>query len=348
MIEESKRIELWGAFSVRDHLRRRPFVAEVLLYDRLMIPRPPTLEEEQPEPKEESQLTRWMRSGWKPGRLKNALDILRERELAIELPWAEQARRDWSDLYHGSDFAQIGGKRSEIVNMARAEIEMAKATMPNQAAFVATGGLIATYVAGEVQHPLAQRLVALARTPGVPIEPVIAYRSYKEFQHEQSVKKVKFDPTAERPYAMFGWEFFVPEDSDKTDWQLLREACQLASRDDFRETRQSFHYWLKHMHEGNVDPETARDDMLKRLREYRAVIRGSRMKTIPRYVAKVAPVLAPLAHLVLPETYAIGGDAAAGGASLIVEWLLPEKKSDHHARPAALVHQARRFFDRRD
>ena len=146
---------------------------------------------------------------------------------------------------------------------------MAKATMPNQAAFVATGGLIATYVAGEVQHPLAQRLVALARTPGVPIEPVIAYRSYKEFQHEQSVKKVKFDPTAERPYAMFGWEFFVPEDSDKTDWQLLREACQLASRDDFRESRQSFHYWLKHMHEGNVDPETARDDMLKRLREYR-------------------------------------------------------------------------------
>ena len=126
---------------------------------------------------------------------------------------------------------------------------------------------------------------------------------------------------------MFGWEFFVPEDSDKTDWQLLREACQLASRDDFRETRQSFHYWLKHMHEGNVDPETARDDMLKRLREYRAIIRGSRMKTVPRYVAKVAPVLAPLAHLVLPETYAIGGDAAAGGASLIVEWLLPEKKS---------------------
>jgi hypothetical protein len=39
---KSKRIELWGTFSVKDHLRERAFVAEVLLYDRLVIPRPPT------------------------------------------------------------------------------------------------------------------------------------------------------------------------------------------------------------------------------------------------------------------------------------------------------------------
>jgi hypothetical protein len=33
--------ELWGTFSVRDHLRRRAFVAELLIYDRLVIPYPP-------------------------------------------------------------------------------------------------------------------------------------------------------------------------------------------------------------------------------------------------------------------------------------------------------------------
>ncbi len=33
-------VSLWGTFSVVDHLRRRPFVADVLLYDRLVVPVP--------------------------------------------------------------------------------------------------------------------------------------------------------------------------------------------------------------------------------------------------------------------------------------------------------------------
>lgn len=33
-------VSLWGTFSVADHLRRRPFVADVLLYDRLIVPVP--------------------------------------------------------------------------------------------------------------------------------------------------------------------------------------------------------------------------------------------------------------------------------------------------------------------
>ena len=49
--------EIWGTFSVKDHLRRRPFVAEVLLYDRLMIPRPPTPQEERPEPGKENEFS---------------------------------------------------------------------------------------------------------------------------------------------------------------------------------------------------------------------------------------------------------------------------------------------------
>jgi len=32
--------ERWGTFSVRDHVGDAPFVSEVLLYDRLVIPVP--------------------------------------------------------------------------------------------------------------------------------------------------------------------------------------------------------------------------------------------------------------------------------------------------------------------
>lgn len=36
------KLEQWGTFSVKDHLRSRAFVAEVILFDKLVIPRPAT------------------------------------------------------------------------------------------------------------------------------------------------------------------------------------------------------------------------------------------------------------------------------------------------------------------
>jgi hypothetical protein len=342
------KIELWGTFSVRDHLRKRPFVAEVLLYDRLMIPRPTMPEEEKLEPGEENQFARWSRRGWEPERLREFLDILREGDLAVELPWGKQERQDWGDLYHVSGLAQIGAERAAMAQAAKSEIELAKTIAPDQAPYIATSGLISAYIANQMQNDVARRLLALAKTPGVPIEPVIAYGAYQEFQNEQLLQPADSatPPEGLTPYAMFGWEFFVPEDSGKSDHELLRESVRLASRPDFRETRQSFHGWLKQMHDGGVDPETARAEMLKMLEEYRAIVRGSGLNTALRYAAKAAPVLAPLAGLVSPDV-GVGMGVAAGGAALIVEWLAPKRKPDERIRPAALVYDARCFFGKK-
>lgn len=342
------KVELWGTFSVRDHLRERPFVAEVLLYDRLMIPRPTTLKEEEPGPGEEDEVTRWRRQGWQPERLRELLDILGEGDLAVELPWGKLVRKDWYDLYHGSGLEQIGARRTEVAESAKREVEMAKWAAPDQAPFVATGGLIASYVANEAQNDVARRVVALAKTPGVPIEPVIAYSSYTDFHGEQALQPAAspLPPEALRPYAMFGWEFFVPEDANKSDHALLRDAIKLASRPDFRETRQSFHGWLKQMHDGAVDPATAREELLRMLEEYRSIVRGSGLRTAVRYAAKAAPVLAPLAGLLGAEV-GMGVGVAVGGAALTVDWLVPKSKSDERVRPAALVYEATRFFGKK-
>ncbi|HEX2746014.1 MAG TPA: hypothetical protein VHN16_16650 [Streptosporangiaceae bacterium] len=32
--------QIWGCYSVADHLERRAFVADLLLYDRLVVPTP--------------------------------------------------------------------------------------------------------------------------------------------------------------------------------------------------------------------------------------------------------------------------------------------------------------------
>jgi hypothetical protein len=84
--------ELWGTFSVRDHLRRRAFVADVLLYDRLVIPYPP----------DEEQRREWRSEGWAPGRLERKLEILAKADLVRPAPWSEWKR----DLFR-SAWAQL-------------------------------------------------------------------------------------------------------------------------------------------------------------------------------------------------------------------------------------------------
>ena len=42
VVADAPRHQLWATFSVKDHCRRGAFIAEVLLYDKLLIPVVPT------------------------------------------------------------------------------------------------------------------------------------------------------------------------------------------------------------------------------------------------------------------------------------------------------------------
>jgi hypothetical protein len=77
--------ERWGTFSVKDHTGDQPFVADVLMYDRLIIPRPP---------KEKRSL--WVRNEWDPDRLDAIIDVLRAdqepaKQHAITVAWDDFA-----------------------------------------------------------------------------------------------------------------------------------------------------------------------------------------------------------------------------------------------------------------
>src|SRR6478672_430120 len=79
-------IELWGTFSVRDHLVERAFIADVLLYDRLVIPTRPdgTPGDEWP-------------AAWKSAKQRTLLGDL--AELAISVPWdAQRLLQDFANL----------------------------------------------------------------------------------------------------------------------------------------------------------------------------------------------------------------------------------------------------------
>src|SRR5262252_7087198 len=87
--------QVWGTFSVKDHCQPHAFVAEVMLYDRLVIPRPP----------DETERTRWREANWNPELQDRLLKILGERAYVINWDAARQA--SWHDRYAaGAEIAQ--------------------------------------------------------------------------------------------------------------------------------------------------------------------------------------------------------------------------------------------------
>ena len=341
------KVQQWGTYSVRDHRRTRPFVADVLLFDKLIIPRPATHEELYFEGQSKpaiDQLQRWRDEDWDPDAQRRLLDVLKEFDLAIELPWGGLAQHDWQRVYD-DPAAELRFDRSDLTRSIQDQIEMAKSGIPEEAAYLSTAGLLALYVANKMSNDVARKLFNRAKTPGVPVETVIAYGSYAEFQGDHGPGDSADLPVPETtsPYAMFGWEFFVPEDSDKSDAELLRQAAQLASRPDFCETRQYFHGWLKQMYEGGVDRQDAYEDMLKMLSEYKSIVKKSGLATSARYAAKVAQILAPIAGLA-GHGLGVAAGVAVSGAAMAVERLIPLPQVPEHLRSAAVLHDARKFF----
>src|ERR1039457_5172509 len=74
--------ERWGTFSVRDHMLDQPFAADVLMYDRLVIPHPANPDER----------AMWSEARWAPDRLDSFLKVLRtdgdeHKRHAITVDW---------------------------------------------------------------------------------------------------------------------------------------------------------------------------------------------------------------------------------------------------------------------
>lgn len=81
--------QVWGTFSVKDHCEPGAFVAEVMLYDRLVVPVPPDDDDEERK--------RWTMNNWQPERLDVLRGILKER--IREVPWTKYRQESWKNRY---------------------------------------------------------------------------------------------------------------------------------------------------------------------------------------------------------------------------------------------------------
>jgi hypothetical protein len=248
--------ELWGTFSVRDHTESRPFVAEVMLYDRLVIPVPPPGARDfwaAPE------------QGWNPDRQERVLKVLRAK------------RDDEPPLVHEVEWNDI--RRSVYKEN---KITAASAGQRQMDGFQLTADQL-------IED--AEVLEARNRD-GEGARVVSAYVSRKNLAEEVDVTEVAesdlADPLAreEKLAIAVGRSFLVPDDpsdpsdpSEERDLDLLERAVRLARKQSFRQQRAAYNDWVEQMVHNRLTTKTAVDKMARLLEEYQAAVRREKIET---------------------------------------------------------------------
>ena len=286
--------EVWGAYSVRDHLEPHPWAADVLLYDRLLIPVPPS----QDEPNGPAEWRRWTTAGWKPERQSQLLEILGDTAQAVT--WDEFRQQQWSDLHA----AALSTFASDVA---------AGAHHPSAASpYGATAAVLQA-------SDLPSRVTA--------VNAVATYRSLAALTEAVDMREV--GPTTSLPagqaVVVIGREFLMPDPAQFTgDDDLLRAAVGLSADPDYHRRRTAYWRWQREfLNDGlYIDPESiaaAVEEMQDLVADEHRALRNRRIRLITMFAtcvsaAAAALLAAPLVPLSMAAAFLSVGQFVAGEA----------------------------------
>jgi hypothetical protein len=312
--------ELWGTFSVRDHCRRGAFIAEVLLYDQLLLPVVPAADdfEREAEIKGEKidavklaqqEWERWTKAGWNPARQTLLTIILKNKDRVSLIPWTLDRQSEW------------------------------KASMDKEFSDARRNGYFTT---GSVLEQFAPRM---AKT----IVAVSQYRSLAELRNGEGIRRVtrpKPLPTSTL-LAVLGHELLLPGDPDEDNFRYLEEALDVSSDPTYRERRRKLYEWQQQfVREGMTDApsiKAAVDHMETLVNDLRTANERQKRWRWARQFFNFLGVTAKVAALGGPATasYAAGGAAVASVGTFVVDEAAPRPIVEAGVAAATLVLDAR-------
>jgi hypothetical protein len=302
--------ELWATFSVKDHCRRGAFIAEVLLYDKLLIPVLPT-EADALSPAEAAvEKQRWVDAGWQPTRQEKVVDVLADR--AAPIPWTAARQAEWRE------------------SMTR---------------LLADGRRNGYFQTGTVLQKFAP---AMARTVvGVsPAYSVQELRTKSGVRRREPEEKLP----ASALLAVLGYELLMPDLARVGYVKALQQAVEVARADEYRGRRRDLYDWQQRfVRSGQTDAssvEAAVNEMSRLVADLRKAAKGQSRWTNSKQSFSFLGAMAAAAVLAAPvvaPSVAAGGAAVAAVGSFVVEAAGPKAAAAEPGVPAAaLILSARR------
>jgi hypothetical protein len=177
--------------------------------------------------------------------------------------------------------------------------------------------------------------------PPVEVDAVAAYGSYQAFSKDHHIGLAEIDSTPPTNLLnVFGWEFLVPNDSELSDEDLLKQALEIASLEETKKHRRSFHEWRRDVILSGRSPQEASEEMEEIIQDYRSAVDRSKIPTVAKYAFAVVSAAADIAALVFPPLAA--GSIFATLGSLVSESV--EGEVSENLKIAAMFHEARKRF----
>lgn len=298
--------ERWGTFSVADHLRPRAFVAEALLFDRLVIPYPPTPEERQ----------RWTAQKWQPDLLERKLETLGEK-MAIRVPWDQDAQNRYKSRFDASldvnfDGALIMGEQVQADPFYWTRKILAQDFRPRLPKGVSKVWALAAYPAFD------------------------AYRG--------EARQATGEEMNEALVVLLTNRILVPECSGESDDEMLERAVRLADREDFKEKRAKLHRWQEDVVEQQIPPDKAVEEMEEDLKQYNAIVERAVRDVYCRYAFMAIPVAISLATAGLGTPLVMAGAAGLASVATFAKFERKPKIDAGDCDAAALIHDVQDYF----
>jgi hypothetical protein len=327
---------VWGTFAVSDHVVKRAFVADVLLYDRLVVPTPTP-----------DDMDRWEQNEWQPERLRSLLDVLYDPNpdyrLAVEVPWGPRQRQQWERRWQDEKKTarQRAQTRLEVADAVTFDDEILKRN--RQAGLVDPLYVTRKFLYAEGDKRRDREF--FERHPDVTVESVAAYPSFARFEEETAAEENSSDAGGpKRSAGLIGWEFFVPEDESRSDEDVLAAAADLARRETFQRKRADFHdLRRKTLAEGGGDP-VFRARLEKGLKDYQEEMNKAGLGRAVRWAFWLGGTAVGAVGLRYGSHWLEGGALAFGQAPFLIDRMLPSPARGEYSKAAVMVHDARRHF----
>jgi hypothetical protein len=172
----------------------------------------------------------------------------------------------------------------------------------------------------------------LARIPAVnEVEAVVAYGSYRNFSSERGDILNGATPGGQ-PVFTFGWSFFVPSSSKRSDKDLLREAVELAHADEIRTWRAAVQRWRRNTILLGKSDDVALVDMEAMIADYRRAARRLKIEVRSRWGLAVAGAAAGTAAVFVPPV---------GNRCCCLRARIPYSVPQHPQKPGGCGHVPR-------
>jgi hypothetical protein len=299
---------MWGTYSVRDHTYEHPFVADVVLYDKLVVPVPPPPE----NPEHETEWRRWEKAGWNPSLQQKLLAVLGER--VITIPWDAEVR------------ALYGQKREEERAAQGLSLSLSNP-------FAATGDVV------------LYRLVQTGQlhADAAAINAVATYRRLVDLENAIGLREVTEATRlpAGQAVAIVGRELLVPDSNHyKSDGDLLKAALELSAKTDIS-LRQDYWDWQQRFFsQQETDYRAIQNsvkDMADLLIQEQKNLRRERGRLTSIFVLTIGGIGLTLAGNPIGP-FALGGAFVEVG-KFVVSDLIPGRSNS--SSPAAVLYDSR-------